>query len=546
MKKFLRILTLTITVLMVAVPVFASNIIKVQLNGEYVDFTDANGNKVEPQIINNRTMVPMRKIFEVLGADVEWLPETRSIKSSSDGLEIGLQIDNQIATVTDKNGVTKEIQLDSAPTIVNDRTLVPVRFIAESLDKKVDWDGKNRIVIIKDKKDEEMNEALSQANFAAFRTEMGDLEDAVKIAIAKANGDESIRGNNRTEAQLYNFVARGGYEVLTATDAGDGKWLTNKNAKDIPCTKIEATYAKYSLGSNLPTRYVKTYKNEKEQLEYFVTPKGTIFCWPPYEYDGKSYVASNLTVKDENGNELSDLQATKIKKAYIKTDDKEVIIIKNGSQVEFEKESSKNIEEDKVMFEIRDIKIENHTENLNISCVYPKIISFNDKEFEKYINNEIVSNINAYRMEIMYLVGDDTPLDKVYKYVVTYDKYVYSKYASVIINQNYETGGIRSNKWKDTYNIDLELEKIIYLDDLFEKDNYEETIVNEINKQANQKNIILMAGNGLKKISAKQKFYIKDKKLIICFDPSEVANPKYGELEFEMPFAMNSKGYFEI
>ena len=78
MKKFLRLIILTIIVLMMSVPVFAGSDILVQLNGELIDFTDSNGLKVEPQIVNDRTMVPMRKIFEVLGAEVQWEGETRS------------------------------------------------------------------------------------------------------------------------------------------------------------------------------------------------------------------------------------------------------------------------------------------------------------------------------------------------------------------------------------------------------------------------------------------------------------------------------------
>ena len=78
MKKFLKLLMLTISILMVSVPVFAGNAntnpIQVQLDGNYIDFTDNMGNKVEPKMINSRTMVPMRKIFEVLGAEVEWIP----------------------------------------------------------------------------------------------------------------------------------------------------------------------------------------------------------------------------------------------------------------------------------------------------------------------------------------------------------------------------------------------------------------------------------------------------------------------------------------
>ncbi len=126
----------------------ASREITVQLNGSIIDFTDSEGNVVNPKIIHDRTMVPMRKIFELLGATVEWEGETQSITATKDGIEIGLQIDNAIATVKNQSGEETKITLDSVPVIIDDRTLVPVRFIAETLDKKVDWDELNQTVII--------------------------------------------------------------------------------------------------------------------------------------------------------------------------------------------------------------------------------------------------------------------------------------------------------------------------------------------------------------------------------------------------------------
>ena len=146
-----KIFLLFVILMMIFTTIYAANPITVQLNGEYVDFTDENGNIVNPEIINNRTMVPMRKIFEVVGAEIEWDGEERKITATTDKKIIILQIDNTEATVQDKatNEIT-EITLDSAPVILNNRTMVPVRFIAESLEKQVGWDNENRCVIVID------------------------------------------------------------------------------------------------------------------------------------------------------------------------------------------------------------------------------------------------------------------------------------------------------------------------------------------------------------------------------------------------------------
>ena len=146
-----------------------------------------------------------------------------------------------------------------------------------------------------------------------------------------------------------------------------------------------------------------------------------------------------------------------------------------------------------------------------------------------------------------FIVDDETPDTALYKYVTTYYKYTCGKYLSLVIDQDYQTGGIRSNKWKDIYNINAETERLFYLNEIFKVGiDYKTAIIEEINRQALTQNIELIGGNGLTKIPDKQKFYIKDDKLVIYFAPSEAAANVYGELHFEMPFTMNEDGYFEI
>lgn len=98
-----------------------------------------------PQIVNGRTMVPMRAVFEAMGASVAWDGKTRTVSSVRDGTEIRLTVGS---TAAYKNGTP--LSLDAAPFIASDRTLVPIRFIAESFDAVVDWDGENRVVTIND------------------------------------------------------------------------------------------------------------------------------------------------------------------------------------------------------------------------------------------------------------------------------------------------------------------------------------------------------------------------------------------------------------
>ena len=94
-------------------------------------------------LINDRTMVPLRGIFEYLGASVVWDNDTETVTAVKDNTVISLQIGNNNAT---KNGET--MVLDVPAQLVNDRTLVPVRFVSEALGCKVDWNEEKQTVLI--------------------------------------------------------------------------------------------------------------------------------------------------------------------------------------------------------------------------------------------------------------------------------------------------------------------------------------------------------------------------------------------------------------
>ncbi len=101
-------------------------------------------NDVAPIIRNDRAMLPIRLIAEALGAKVDWDDaETRMVTITKGDLKVILVIDSATAFV---NGVA--VQLDSPAFIENDRTYVPVRFVAEALNATVDWDEEDQQVTI--------------------------------------------------------------------------------------------------------------------------------------------------------------------------------------------------------------------------------------------------------------------------------------------------------------------------------------------------------------------------------------------------------------
>ena len=96
---------------------------------------------VMPQIIEDRTMLPLRAIAESLGAEVLWNGDERKVTVKKESRELMLTIDSDKAYV---NG--EEKALDASAVIINSRTLVPLRFIGEALDMSVLWYEKERTV----------------------------------------------------------------------------------------------------------------------------------------------------------------------------------------------------------------------------------------------------------------------------------------------------------------------------------------------------------------------------------------------------------------
>ncbi len=116
-----------------------------------------NGNNItfdqQPIIENGRTLVPLRAIFEALGATVSWDDASRSVTATKDSTTMTLTINSNLMYL---NG--KEIKLDVPAKLVNNRTLVPVRVISESFGYKVNWDEKNlKVSIVDELEDSEVS-----------------------------------------------------------------------------------------------------------------------------------------------------------------------------------------------------------------------------------------------------------------------------------------------------------------------------------------------------------------------------------------------------
>lgn len=112
--------------------------IKVFVDGDRVHFEE-----VGPQQMEGRIMVPVRGVLEKIGANVDWAPETQRVTCNSGDIDIVLHIGDKMAKV---NG--QMVQLDVPAQTIGGHTMVPLRFLSESLGAKVRWDGDEQTVFI--------------------------------------------------------------------------------------------------------------------------------------------------------------------------------------------------------------------------------------------------------------------------------------------------------------------------------------------------------------------------------------------------------------
>lgn len=136
-----------------------------------------------PVLKEGRTLVPLRAIFESLDANVEWNPQNQTVVGKTSNKEIKLTINNKVAYINNA-----PLGLDVPACIINGRTMVPTRFVAESLGAQVDWHNASRSVLINSDKNLVEKQINKYGSYKVVRVVDGDT------IIVNYNGkDERVR-----------------------------------------------------------------------------------------------------------------------------------------------------------------------------------------------------------------------------------------------------------------------------------------------------------------------------------------------------------------
>ena len=110
--------------------------LEIHFQGKIIDFPDQ-----QPYVANNRTMIPVAIVAEVFGCEVEWKGTTVDI--IGEGKKIVLYINSKVYTV---NGV--EYSMDTPTIVVNNRTIVPIAFVAQALGYNVEFHGEDVVNVV--------------------------------------------------------------------------------------------------------------------------------------------------------------------------------------------------------------------------------------------------------------------------------------------------------------------------------------------------------------------------------------------------------------
>jgi hypothetical protein len=231
-KKFTALfLALAIAILpATAFAATAANMeIKVTYNKKAIVFPDQ-----KPLMINKRTLVPIRPIAESLGFKVDWNKATRTVTITKEKITVSLVVSQKIAK---RNG--EIITLDVPAQIVNERTVVPVRFIAEALNYKVDWAQATQTVLIADKEIVQVEQPAEPANLIVKES-----IEASSFAIAGVVGSYRIKGKVAAGTKL--------------SVQFDGQWF------DVPVGADGSFEFKKSGDAEISTYKLKAVKDNRE------------------------------------------------------------------------------------------------------------------------------------------------------------------------------------------------------------------------------------------------------------------------------------------
>jgi hypothetical protein len=127
-------------------------------------------------IVSERTLVPARAVFEAMGGTVTWDDSLREVTVTLGSSMVKLIIDSKTAYV---DGVA--VDMDVAASIISERTLIPVRFVAEAFGYQVKWDDPTRTVDL-------ITPASDLTELSILGIDFSELDEGYRVTITGNKG----------------------------------------------------------------------------------------------------------------------------------------------------------------------------------------------------------------------------------------------------------------------------------------------------------------------------------------------------------------------
>ena len=290
---------------------------------------------VEPVIINGRTMVPFRAIFESINAEIGWDEITRTAIGTKDNTRIELPIGQSYGVV---NGITTN--LDVPATIINGRTMVPLRFVTENMGFEVLWNGETRTIYLSDNGTPVVinDPSVLDKEFTFYDLGIGSSESDLKSKL----GDPQ-----RIDTSIYNFswyVYNSDYlnyiqlgvknGVVVAIYTNNANWVSKSGITlGTPKNTIISRYGteiKSIIKGNVEVGYSNSDPNDEYGL-YLIEDSYTRFF---YDFINSKTVTSIFIVDKATELELQTFYGTP-SEALRKSMERQIFDLANSTRVRF-------------------------------------------------------------------------------------------------------------------------------------------------------------------------------------------------------------------
>ena len=297
MKKIALLLIVTLICSLFAFPAGAEDDITVLVDGKPVAFD------VAPIMKNDRVFIPLRAVGEALGAYVEWDEETQSIAIGRRGVLQLLTLENTTTTILN-DFEEKEVTLDVAPFTINDRTLVPVRYIAEGFHAQVDWDNDTNTVIIKSHNPVVMNINGAEVTEGIYNfLLLADDRESRLLSNFGFNKIAEEKGITVTQTDLWHVMGAENEEEYNEE---------RKLLQEMGMTEEEIGFFIYSIAcGNLVYEHILDNATEEEMKDFyeseFVTAKHILLVTEDKDKETVKKQAEELLVRIKKGEDFDKL-----------------------------------------------------------------------------------------------------------------------------------------------------------------------------------------------------------------------------------------------